>query len=167
MKKVLVFKAFIVSKNDFNSTGNQRRRRSRLQKKQIWIVLDQKCRSEGKCHAGCGGCGEAKPSLKKRVFLKKSMPLEKGQKITLKMHILNENIAALLVFGIPVLMALSCALMWYLYSPQDIESPLALLTTAFAFVSGFLLVWIIDTIFSMLFPPTIIIPTTTEQELTT
>ncbi|NLL15045.1 MAG: SoxR reducing system RseC family protein [Fibrobacter sp.] len=135
-------------------------------KKQIWIVLDQKCRSEGKCHAGCGGCGEAKPSLKKRVFLKKSMPLEKGQKITLKMHILNENIAALLVFGIPVLMALSCALMWYLYSPQDIESPLALLTTAFAFVSGFLLVWIIDTIFSMLFPPTIILPTPVQELVT-
>ena len=134
--------------------------------KLIWIILDQKCRSEGKCHAGCGGCDEAKPSLKKRVILKKSMPFTTGQKITLKMHILNENIAALLVFGIPVLMALSCALMWYLYSPQSVESPLALLTTALAFTSGFLLVWVIDTIFSKSFPPTIILPNP-EQELAT
>lgn len=132
--------------------------------KQIWIVLDQKCRSEGKCHAGCGGCCETKPSLKKRVFLNKSMPIKKGQKITLKMHILNENIAALLIFGIPVFMALSCALIWYLYSPQNIESPLALLTTALAFGSGFLFIWIIDTIFSKLFPPAIILPTH-EKEL--
>ncbi len=132
--------------------------------KLIWIVLDQKCSSVGECHAGCGGCCETKPSLKKRVFLKKSMPIKKGQKITLKMHILNENIAAMLIFGIPVFMALSCALIWDLCSPQNIESPLALLTTAVAFCSGFLFVWIIDTIFSTLFPSVIISPTS-EQEL--
>jgi positive regulator of sigma E activity len=135
--------------------------------KQIWVVLDQECRSEGKCHVGCGGCSGAKPSIKKRVVLKKAMQFKTGQKITLKMCVLNENIAALLIFGIPVLMAFLCALMWYLCTPQNIESPLALLTTALAFASGFLFVWIIDTIFSKLFPPTIIIPTTTEQELTT
>lgn len=166
MKKVLFFKVFQCSKMDLIRQEIKDGVVVDYKGKQIWIILDQKCRSEGKCHAGCGGCGEAKPAIKKRVILKKTMQIKTGQKITLKMHILNENIAALLIFGIPVLMALSCSLIWYLYTPQKNESPLALLTTALSFASGFLLVWIIDTIFSKLFPPTIILPTL-EQELTT
>jgi hypothetical protein len=134
--------------------------------KQVWIVLDQKCRSEGKCHSVCSRCGEVKPPLKKRIIVKKAISFKTGQRITLRMHVLNENIAALLIFGIPVFMALTCALIWYLYSPGEMESPLALLSTASAFVSGFLLVWIIDTIFSKLFPPKIIL-TSSEQELST
>ncbi|HEX3019103.1 MAG TPA: SoxR reducing system RseC family protein [Chitinispirillaceae bacterium] len=124
----------------------------------LWVVLDQPCRTKGKCHTGCGGCGGEKPVLKKKIYIDKTSTFNQGQKITLKMNIPNENIAALLVFGIPVLMALSCTMLWYLNNPQKAESPLALLTTALSFVTGFLVVWIIDTNFRRAYPPAVILP---------
>lgn len=131
----------------------------------LWVVFDQACYSEEKCHTGCGGCGGNKPLLKKRIRLNQALTVKTGQKISLKMHILNENIAAILVFGIPVLMALTCALLWYIYTPQKIESPLAVLSTVTAFTAGFLFVWFIDTIFSRIFPPAILNPSIDKSNL--
>ncbi len=131
----------------------------------LWVVFDQACHSEGKCNTGCGGCGGNRPPLKKRIRLNQPLTIKTGQKISLEMHILNENIAAILVFGIPVFLALSCVMLWYIYTPQKIESPLALLSTAIAFAAGFLFVWIIDTIFSRMFPPAVLIPSISNSNL--
>lgn len=122
----------------------------------LWVVFDGSCKTEEKCHAGCGGCSSSKPALRKKIATNKAQFYSVGQKITLKQYILNENIAVFVVFGIPLLMAILCSVSWYLYNPLKIESPLALLTTGLAFMAGFLIVWTIDTLFRKKFPPAII-----------
>lgn len=122
----------------------------------IWVVPKQSCKSGEGCHVGCGGCGGKKPAHRKKVFLKHPQTCKAGQKITYSQYILNENIAALLVFGIPVFMALLTSLLWFIFEPQKIESLYSLLTAGLAFVAGFPVVSIIDALFRKSFPTTVI-----------
>jgi len=122
----------------------------------ITVILDKNCTPSETCHIGCGACGGNSKIQKATISAESTDTYSIGQKVQISRLVLNENISALVVFGIPVLFSFLCITGWFIYSPQEVESPFAVLSTAISFTIGFPVVWCIDKLFYRKYPPRIL-----------
>jgi len=124
--------------------------------KKIVVVLDKHCSESTECRTGCGACGGNSKIQKTTIFTDSAQHYTVGQKIEFSRVVLNEALNALIVFGIPLFFALCNIVVWYFISPATVNSPLAMILTATAFLLGFLVVWCIDYRFHKKHPARII-----------
>lgn len=124
-----------------------------FQKKQnrLFLAVNPDCNTE-QCQIGCGACGGNSSVKKITVVTDRAEEYLLGQTVRFRRYILNEAIGALIVFGIPLIMALATIITWYIISPQKADTPLAVFTTGVSFITGFAVVWLIDNIFRRKFP---------------
>jgi hypothetical protein len=125
-------------------------------KNRVEIFSNKTCAPSAGCHVGCGACGGNKNKDKTVLTIKNSDQFTTGQKITYKKYILNENLNALFIFGTPILLAVSTILIWFINSPDEVESPMALSATGLAFVCGFAVIWFFDKLFQKKYPSVIL-----------
>lgn len=105
------------------------------------------------CSGGCGSCGGKKKVRTYTLVLRTPHDLHTGQQIRFRYHSLHETVGALIVFGIPLVMAFSTLLLWQVLQPQQAESGRALLSSGIALACGFGVVRIIDRFFGRTHPP--------------
>jgi hypothetical protein len=130
---------------------------TRRTNKNLWVEIDQGCdRSSPRCTVGCGGCsGNTRP---RKAIISPINP-EKypiGQKIEFLHVSLNENLVAFIVFGIPISAVFFTQLLWYLFSPASVETPISFLSAAAALLAGFAIVAAVDFWFRSKFPSKIL-----------
>jgi uncharacterized membrane protein YraQ (UPF0718 family) len=89
----------------------------------------------------------------------------KGQTISIKQYGISEAVAAFFLFGIPVLSALALIVVWFIYSPQTVESRNALLCCAAAFVIGFVPVKFVERFVSKYYSPVLLTPPPASSEM--
>jgi positive regulator of sigma E activity len=122
----------------------------------ITVVLDILCEPMKGCSTGCGACGGNHKNQKTTLTIDSEHHFTVGQKVTIHRTILNENIAAGVVFGIPILFSLLCIGVWILFSPSTVDSPWVIFSTVISFIAGFPVVRIIDKLFNRNHPPSIV-----------
>lgn len=104
---------------------------------------------------GCGKCNLCGPNDKKIILSYKIKDSEKynaGEQIKLKRYIINEALAAITVFGIPILFAFLTQLLWHIFSPETANSGMAVVYTLIAGVAGIGIVYIIENLIKIFFP---------------
>lgn len=104
---------------------------------------------------GCGKCNLCGPNDKKIILSYKIKDSEKynaGEQIKLKRFIINEALAAITVFGIPILFAFLTQLLWHIFSPETANSGMAVVYTLIAGVAGIGIVYIIENLIKIFFP---------------
>ncbi len=127
-----------------------------IEKGKAWIVPSDYCAEKQGCTNGCSSCGG--DTRKKKIMVVTS-PVDQfsiGESVIVRYYNLHEALGALIVFGIPLLCALTVLLCWYLINPATVESGRAILTSGCGFIGGFFIVRGIDLIFRKLFPAAII-----------
>ncbi|HEX2958369.1 MAG TPA: SoxR reducing system RseC family protein [Chitinispirillaceae bacterium] len=138
---------------------------TRKDRNRLWVEIDQGCdTSASRCAAGCGGCSGSTSQRKAMISSADPEKYSVGQKIEF-MHVsLNENLVALIVFGIPISSAFLTLVLWYLISPSTVETPVSFLSAAAALLGGFTIVNWIDSWFRSKFPSRIL--STISSEIT-
>ncbi|HON10682.1 MAG TPA: SoxR reducing system RseC family protein [Chitinispirillaceae bacterium] len=121
----------------------------------LLLAVNPDCYTK-QCQIGCGACGGNSSVKKVTVASDSAEEYLLGQTVRFRRYILNEAIGALIVFGIPLIMALVTIITWYIISPQKADTPLAVFTTGISFIAGFAVVWLIDNIFRRKFPNVIL-----------
>ncbi|NLG16733.1 MAG: SoxR reducing system RseC family protein [Fibrobacter sp.] len=127
----------------------------RKQNDRLFISIDPECDTR-QCRTGCGACGGNSKVKKTIVTTDNAAQYQIGQTVTFRRFLLNEALGALIVFGIPLFMALLMVTVWLIKAPERVETPLALFTTGISFISGFAIVWFIDFLFRRKFPSCIV-----------
>ncbi len=123
-----------------------------INRKGALIVLDRGCMEKDSC-AGCKACGVSdRPPPQIFVPLSGSQPVAAGQRIPVRRFVLNEAVAAVVAFGIPVVCALLTAIWWRLHFAADDRGALASLA---ALGAGFILVAAADKLIRLAAPPRI------------
>ena len=125
-------------------------------KDRIWVAINPACDSSKDCHTGCGACGGSTKVKKSMLMTSSASSYSLGQKVHFRHFLINEAIGALIVFGIPVFLAILALILWYIRVPEQVESPMAIFSTGVAFVTGFGVVWLIDKLFRTRFPSTLL-----------
>gem|GEM_PF-4247152 len=121
------------------------------------VIPLETCSEEGGCSGGCASCtGKTKAARKIIVECGNNDYPASGTQVTVRLFELNEALGAAIVFGIPLLLPLLTLAVWYSIDAATVESGAALLAALGAFVSGFLCVRLIDTLFRRRFPAAII-----------
>jgi len=87
------------------------------------------------------------------------------QTISIKQYGINEAVAAFFFFGIPVLSALTLLLVWFICSPQTVESRNALLCCAAAFLTGFIPARFVEIFVSKYYPTVLLTPPPASSEM--
>ncbi|KMQ50157.1 hypothetical protein CHISP_2927 [Chitinispirillum alkaliphilum] len=131
----------------------------RKNKKRVWIALDIECRDKGAqkgCSGGCVSCTKKEIVRKVSVPVADSSDFKLGQLVTLSHYVPDPAIMSFVVFGIPLFMAFAALITWIFASPATIESALAVFFITISFMSGFLILKIIDLIFRKRFPATLL-----------
>jgi hypothetical protein len=117
------------------------------------VIPLETCSEEGGCSGGCASCtGKTKAARKIIVECGNNDYPASGTQVTVRLFELNEALGAAIVFGIPLLLPLLTLAVWYSIDAATVESGAALLAALGAFVSGFLCVRLIDTLFRRRFP---------------
>ena len=128
-----------------------------IDKDKIWVITaaDSGAASKKSCKVGCGSCSTQKTERRFSVPAASPEKFNAGQQIHFRRFIPEPNLVSFLVFGIPILLALTSMLCWLALAPQKAESPLALLCTAAAFFCGFFILMVIDALFKKRYPASI------------
>ncbi|MCL2183588.1 MAG: SoxR reducing system RseC family protein [Chitinispirillia bacterium] len=115
--------------------------------------------------AGCGHCGGCAPlpdayTGRFHVSVPNSDSFKAGDRVAFNRYVPEPNVVSALVFGIPLVLIMAVIFLWLRYAPERAESLPALLTIGAAFVTGIIILAILDTLFKKWYPPVI---TATEQ----
>ncbi|MCX7725713.1 MAG: SoxR reducing system RseC family protein [Chitinispirillaceae bacterium] len=122
-------------------------------KDSIWIIQDNSlCLSSDECKVGCGTCSYAKNKKKVKICVENVSKVECGDRISISTIQLNEAVAAMIAFGLPILLMLLSLFLWYMFTSVDLDSPKVTLSTLLSFIMGFVIVKEIDTILRKRFP---------------
>jgi len=111
--------------------------------------------------AGCGSCGGC-ASINKgyadkfRVYVENSKSFKIGDRIAFNRFVPEPAIMSMLVFGLPVAMAVVTMFWWFVNAPDKAESVTAVLSIAAAFFGGFIILGIIDKLFRRKYPVTLV-----------
>lgn len=126
-------------------------------KNTLLVQIDSDCatRSSG-CNGGCGSCGGESKLKKTTISCSDAQNYPIGDRIQLQHYILNENIVAFIVFGVPIASAFFTILGWYIYSPSSAESPQSYISAILAFAAGFIIIHIFDRWFRTKYPSRIL-----------
>jgi positive regulator of sigma E activity len=122
----------------------------------IRVVPASECGDATQCSVGCGACGGKKKVIKITVEVDSTQQFETGTPVTIRHYTINEFVGALVVFGIPLFLACSVLLSWYIFSPESAESARAMVSAAVAFAAGFAVIRVVDQQFRRRFPTRII-----------
>jgi hypothetical protein len=107
---------------------------------------------------GCGKCNLCGPNDKKNSLTYNIRDVEQysaGDQIRVKRFVVNEAIAAVTVFGFPILFAVLAQLFWHLFIPESADSGRAVLMTLFAGLFGVVAVFIVEQIIKAVYPASI------------
>lgn len=129
---------------------------AKKEKNNLWVEIDANCEMASKCTGGCAGCSGSGKAKKAMLSTIEPERYQLGQKIEFQHCYMNENLVAFVVFGIPISAAFLTLVVWYIISPQSVETPAAFLSAAGALAGGFLIVNGIDFWFRNRFPSKII-----------
>ncbi len=123
--------------------------------KGIRVLCNPTCTKKKGC-AGCSLCDE--PRSGPTLLCKDGSNHEyaKHQVVTIRRFILNEALAAAILFGIPIGCAIIAAFVFTLITKKPVDTPMPIFFTCLAFMGGFLIVFVLEKIFSLLYPPEII-----------
>ncbi len=135
------------------------------EKNRIWIALQSECSTEKDgCKGGCISCASRDNVRKTSITVSNPQSFELGQKVSFVHYVPDPNMVSLFVFGVPVLLAIINMLAWYIFSPENIESAPAIISTSVAFFSGFFLLKIVDIVFKKKYPSNIIASSQSDRE---
>jgi hypothetical protein len=123
-------------------------------RKAIRLEMDGACSISGGCSHGCSSCGGKDESRATRFMVRVASPegFARGQRVRVRRFVANEAIAAGIVFGLPLLLALTAVTIWYVLAPEQAESPAAVLSGVGGLVGGFVVAAIADRIAQHLAP---------------
>lgn len=123
----------------------------KITSKGIYVFLNKSCSPKKDCH-GCKGCQSTSSLPSFFCPVKNSSEYSQGQHVKVTYTSLNQALAAILLFGIPILCAIVSFVLLYSFNPDVIHSYLAPLTTFVAMGCGFFLVFVIDKCIHVSFP---------------
>jgi positive regulator of sigma E activity len=121
----------------------------------IWVLPSRDCSDESSCGNGCASCAGKPPERTIVVDTTESERCPQGTGVIVQRYVLNEAAGAMLVFGIPLLCAMTVLAVRYCTDPSTVESGMSLLAAGGAFIGGFAIVGLIDRIFRKRFPATV------------
>lgn len=117
------------------------------------------CMSESKgCDSGCGACSGIENNKLITIYTPQARDYTPEMTITFNYQSINDTVMLILAFGIPFLFVAIAALLWLLYAPTKIESPLSIMSITGAFCGGFVILWILDVLIRRRIPAQIISP---------
>ena len=127
-----------------------------INKNGVFLIADPSCEKKAACH-GCTMCSEPPPSGP-TLFCPApgSNQYDKNQIVTIKRFIPNEVLAAVTVFGLPILCALVTFFILYVKDPAAADSLQTIVLSISAFVSGFVVLYLLDKIIQTRYPITIL-----------
>ena len=122
----------------------------------VFLIADPSCEKKTACH-GCTMCSEPPPSGP-TLFCpnRESSDYKKNQIVTVRRFVPNEALAAVTVFGLPIVCALVTFFVLYMRNPAAADSLQTILLSIAAFVSGFVLLFLLDKIIQAIYPITIV-----------
>lgn len=128
---------------------------SKVKENGIFVSPNTSCDKPAGCH-GCSLCTPGKSKI--RFFCAVSEPsgYTEGQCVRIQYFSFNEAVAAFVVFGVPIFCALVTYITMSIFLNAGIESSGMVLSTVFAVVAGFIIVYLIDRIVRYLYPVIII-----------
>lgn len=126
------------------------------QDNRLWFDPKATCDTKDGCNGGCSSCGGKIDPKRVMVETADATSFALGDSIAVKSVVLNESIGAAIVFGIPLLMAVTTLVIWYFVSPQTVESGGAILASGGGFIAGFFIVWLTDRSFRRRHPVEIV-----------
>ncbi len=123
----------------------------------LWIVASKECEEQPSCNkTGCMGCGGVARRQKIFVETSNAQLYPVGTEVVVKTSEINQALAAIIIFGIPLILALSVLAVWYALNSSGTESVFFIFFAGIAFFSGFIVVGFIDRIFRKKYPSSII-----------
>ncbi|MDG5814799.1 hypothetical protein QA601_06915 [Chitinispirillales bacterium ANBcel5] len=128
----------------------------KINKNNLLVILQSDCNvsepKRGGCGGGCLSCAGKENAKKASIAVVDTSNYKLGQTIQFTHFVPHSGIVGLVVFGIPIMMALLAMILWYIVRPDMIESPLVVLTTVFSFLGGFCILKIMDLCFKRKYP---------------
>lgn len=125
-------------------------------KESIWIVPDNLFSLNNvDCKVGCGACSGGKNKKRVRIYVEDTSQLKCGERISISTIQLNEAIAAMIVFGLPIFLMLLSFFVWYMLNPANINSLKVILSSILAFIISFIIIKEIDLILRKKYPVTL------------
>lgn len=127
-----------------------------VNKKGVYLIADPSCEKQSACH-GCTICSEP-PQSRPTLFCPnpKQANYKMNQIVTIKRLVPNEALAAVTVFGLPILCALVMFFILYVKNPAAADSLQTILLSISAFISGFIFLFLVDKVIQVVYPITII-----------
>jgi hypothetical protein len=111
--------------------------------------------------AGCGSCGGCATlpdgyADKFHVPVADAGSFKVGGSVRYCRYVLEPSVVSVLVFGVPVALAITTMVLWLLNAPERAESLTAVLTIAASFFCGVVILALLDGLFKRRYPSTII-----------
>ena len=127
---------------------------SKVKENGIYVSPNTSCEKPAGCH-GCLLCTPSRSKLRFFCSVPKPSDYSEGQCVRIKYFSFNEAVAAGVVFGVPVLCAVVTYILLSAFFYAGTETFGLVLSTAFAVVFGFIMVYLIDKIVRYFYPVTI------------
>lgn len=120
-------------------------------------LVNSNCSTGSKgCDSGCTACSGADNNSKViKIHSKNAQDFSPGSIISFDYFSVNDIFLLSFVFGVPVCLSIITITAWLLNSPAKIESPAAIFSIVFSFISGFVFIWLAELAFRNKFPATI------------
>jgi hypothetical protein len=116
------------------------------------VVAPSECDTKTSCK-GCTSCAEKPGARKMWLPIRCGESLSPGIRVRFTRYVVNEALAALLLFGLPILTAASTLIVWSIVAPERAESPVAVGSAVLAFAAGFGFSWGLEKLFLRIHPP--------------
>jgi hypothetical protein len=127
-----------------------------INKKGIYLRPDPSCEKQLACH-GCTICSDPPQSGPKLFYpASGSKTFKLNQIITITHFVPNEVLAAIIVFGIPIICSIATFIILHLVNPATTDSIHAISLIVLAFIFGFIIVFLLDKIIRIMYPITIL-----------
>ncbi|MFP4417771.1 MAG: SoxR reducing system RseC family protein [Fibrobacterota bacterium] len=121
----------------------------------IRVIFPDNCKPKGGC-SNCSGCGSNRSVPRITIRHPESQRFETGRQVIIRRLCINEAFSAIVMFGFPLVCALSTLFGWFILAPHSADSPAAILCSVAALIGGFFCVFLFDLLLNTLFPPQIL-----------
>jgi hypothetical protein len=114
------------------------------------------CTGEASCSHNCGSCGGKGAPAKLCIPTDHPENYPPGTRVTVTTRTPGQAVGALIVFGIPLLLACAALFIRYQINPSTIESAASLATVGGSFAAGFIIVGVLDRLLRRRYPVSIV-----------
>ncbi len=116
------------------------------------VVAPSECDTKSGCK-GCTSCADKPGARKMWLPVQCGESLSPGIKVRFTRFVVNEALAALLLFGLPILASAGTLIIWAVVAPNQVESPAAIGSAVLAFAGGFSFSWALEKLLLRIYPP--------------